>query len=85
MPSCKDGKVPEGANGRCVKACRPGQTRNAKKRCVNNKTPRAKKATTQKACINGKVREGVNGRCVKSCGPGQMRNAKGRCANDKSQ
>ena len=40
MPKCKDGKVPEGVNGRCVKACGPGQMRNAKGRCVNNGTKR---------------------------------------------
>ena len=35
MAPCKNGKVPEGVNGRCVKACEPHQTRNANYRCVN--------------------------------------------------
>ena len=34
MAPCKNGKVPEGVNGRCVKACEPHQTRTNYK-CVN--------------------------------------------------
>lgn len=59
---CKDGKVPEGKNGRCIK------NKSLYNKCKDGKVPEGKNGrcikSNSKTCKIGKVPEGKNGRCI---------------------
>lgn len=93
---CPPGKEPY--NGKCVKSCQPGKTRNFKTgRCnkikTSNKTIKSIKSVKSVSmkqiryathCPAGK--ELYNGKCVKVCEIGKSRNPlTGRCVKPKTQ
>jgi hypothetical protein len=75
---CPLGKTRNPITKRCVKHCKPGQIRDNKFRCVNEKT-RKHKTTVSKECPPGKTMNPITNRCVNHCKPGQIRDNKFCC------
>lgn len=75
---CPLGKTRNPITKRCVKHCKPGQIRDNKFRCVNEKTRKHKSAVV-KECPPEKTMNPLTKRCVKHCKPGQIRDHKFHC------
>lgn len=81
---CPLGKTRNPITKRCVKYCKPGQIRDNKFRCVNEKT-RKHKSVVSKECPSEKTMNPFTKRCVNHCKPGQTRDNKFRCVNEKTR
>jgi hypothetical protein len=81
---CPLGKTRNPITKRCVKHCKPGQIRDNKFHCVNEKT-RKHKTVVSKECPPEKTMNPLTKRCVNHCKPGQIRNNKFHCVNEKTR
>ncbi len=55
---CKNGKFYNNVTKRCLKSCKPNQTRNSKLRCVNK--PKQRKINISQSGLNNKSATGLN-------------------------
>lgn len=79
---------------RCLTKCADNQIRNAKKRCISNKTKTTPKTTPKtkknlklnilKCLKKNKIYNPMSRRCLKKCKDGQIRNKKFKCVKMKN-
>jgi len=89
VPICSPDKELNPITRRCVKKCKPGESRNENFHCRKNKTmkiPKVKPIKEKKtSCPSNKDLNPNTGRCVNKCKSGESRNEKFQCKKNNTK